>query len=141
MWKDYYRIGVEQIDEQHRQLFLYVEELLRAAKQDDETSRAACCSTMVFLKNYVVVHFNTEKLYQQSIGFEGRAQHHLLHQDFVRRLRELEFELIRSNYSAEVIRTLASALTSWLVYHVMIEDRKMAAATRPPADKQGKGKT
>lgn len=127
MWKEHYRIGEVQIDEQHKQLMMATEELLAAIKDPGQDTKQQCMQTVNYLKDYTVVHFNTEEMFQAKIGFSDRVRHKQLHDDFIVRLRELDFALIRSDYAAKEVENLARMLTSWWIYHIMKEDRKMLA--------------
>ena len=59
MWKDKYRIGVELIDRQHQELFNRVSNFLQAVEGEGtwEEKLEQVTSTMEFMQNYVVEHF------------------------------------------------------------------------------------
>lgn len=65
MWKDKYRLGVAQIDQQHRALFDMTEELVRAVKQG--AAAADYEKALGFLQAYVVEHFRDEEAYMASL--------------------------------------------------------------------------
>lgn len=126
MWKDSYLIGVDQIDQQHKQLVLTLQDLLDCLHcEDDDEARTRCKQTMAFMKSYAVVHFSAEEMYQETIGYPDRAAHKKLHDDFAVQLREYEFELMRENYSREATRRLSEILTRWWIWHIVKEDHKM----------------
>lgn len=127
MWKDAYKIGVQQIDQQHKQLVETLARLLAALKAEEPARTAACKSAMDFIKNYSVVHFGTEEMYQSEIGFPEKDAHKKLHDGFVESMREYEFELMRSGYAHAVMQRFADELVRWWIYHITREDKKMAA--------------
>ncbi len=127
MWSAEYMIGNSQIDSQHKQLVLTLDGLLKALKEPPQAyQKQVFEQTVKFVKNYAVVHFNTEEMYQAEIGFTEAEAHRQMHKDFVEKVHEKELELIRSDYETAVVRQLAEFLTQWLIYHIMKEDKKMA---------------
>lgn len=125
MWKPSYAIGVDQLDQQHKQLVLTLEDLLDCLHNENSNVEKVCKQTMDFTKNFVVVHFSAEEMYQQSIGYPGREAHKKMHDEFAEKLRDLEFDLMRANYNREAAQNLAETLTRWWVWHIVKEDRKM----------------
>lgn len=137
MWKDHYKIGVQQIDEQHKQLFGIAQDLLEAIKTPGPAQERAARQAIGFLKSYITVHFSTEEMYQQKIGYAGYSRHCGLHRAFEETVHELELELIRDRYGPAASQKLAGTLTAWLVYHVMREDRDFAPR-QPPRQEAGR---
>ena len=70
LWKEEYRIGVDMIDEQHRQLFDKIEHLLEIAKGGSwESNRRECMEIIDFLVRYTIIHFETEEKFQKEKGY------------------------------------------------------------------------
>ncbi len=127
MWKADYKVGNTQIDSQHKQLVLTLEDLLcELNKPPEESQKKGYEETVKFLKNYVVVHFNTEEMYQASIGFTGMEEHRKMHKAFIDTIREMEIDLIRTDYDRDKVKKLADYLMHWLLNHILKEDKKMA---------------
>ncbi len=127
MWNADYKIGNTQIDSQHKQLVMTLEDLLRALKAPPTGSEKRMFEeTVKFLKNYVVVHFNTEEMYQASIGYTDMEAHRKMHKAFMDRMREMEIDLIRTDYDKAQVQKLADYLMHWLIDHILKEDKKMA---------------
>ncbi len=124
-WKEQYRLGVEPLDTQHKQLVKTTEALLRAAKTDCPEAKEECKRAVEFCKNYTVVHFQAEEMYQQRIAFADAERHKALHQELIETLRELEFELIRTDYDLKVVQRMGRMMTRWWMFHIMQEDKKM----------------
>ncbi len=127
MWEKRYQIGIVQIDQQHKQLFGAVENLLKALNTAP-WDKAQAKKAVDYLKSFIVIHFGTEEIIQQEMGFAEAEIHREMHRKLIDRLHQLELDLIRSSYDIIPARRLANTLASWLMYHVIREDRKMAAA-------------
>lgn len=122
LWRDNYKIGVSQLDQQHKLLITTTEDLLKALNKND---RKYYKQAMDFLKDYVVVHFSAEEMYMEKVGYKGLAKHKKLHAEFAEELHQQELTLIRSHYAKADARELADMLTRWLIYHIMREDKKI----------------
>lgn len=124
-WKDDYKIGVEIIDNAHKQLFSIVSRILRNFTDADfERNKMTCIEAIKYLKNYTIQHFAEEEEYQRSIGYSGYVNHKKVHdnmRDVV--VPALEREITQSRYSRESMEHFVGACAGWLAAHVLIEDQ------------------
>lgn len=132
LWKKHYKLGVPQLDSQHRQLLGTTEDLLRAAAQSGPQQCAQCKKAVAFLKDYTVVHFQAEEQYMEKIGYPGLEAHRALHREFADNLHQTELELMRQGYCGEAVEKLAQYMTRWWMFHIMREDKKIVANREEP---------
>lgn len=109
-WRDGFRIGVDQIDAEHRHLFVLVKALNLSNVQD----------TLGELLDYVVTHFTHEQALMESSGFPDFHQHLALHESFSSQVAE--FLSSGSEWSDERIQELRRFLNKWLVGHILTHD-------------------
>jgi hemerythrin-like metal-binding protein len=140
MWKESYRIGVITIDEQHKGLFAKTEELLNEVK-DGVAGCAAhkqkCISTILFLKDYAVKHFDDEEAYQKLVGCAGFEAHKKMHEKFVTAVLDHEKRMVESDFSEKEIRAFTGMLVAWLLYHVADTDQKIGKEVKKPETLHG----
>lgn len=127
MWRKHYKIGEAQIDEQHKQLLLTMEDLLKVLKNDADSQKDEFKRIFKFLKDYTKIHFQAEEMLQQKVGYAGYDRHKAIHSKFTADLRELELELMRLDYDPQTMQRLANMMTQWWMYHIMKEDKKILA--------------
>lgn len=124
-WKDDYKIGVEIIDNAHKQLFSIVSRILKNFTDANfEKNKMTCIEAIKYLKNYTIQHFAEEEEYQRSIGYSGYVNHKKVHdnmRDVV--VPALEREITQSCYSRESMEHFVGACAGWLAAHVLIEDQ------------------
>lgn len=130
MWKERYQIGESQIDQQHKQMIKTVEDLLQATHEGPEKAKQTCIYTVSFLKDYARVHFGAEEMLQKKIGYPDQEAHKKMHDDFVMWLREKDFTMIRGDWNMDLIKEFGQELTTWIVFHIMREDKKMEPYVR-----------
>lgn len=125
-WKDAYRLGIEQIDRQHEELFRIanrIQDIVIAG--DSERTRRACEEAVKYLKNYTLQHFQDEEIYQTSVGYEGYIRHKALHEEFRQTVLMQEQFMQAADFSTESVTRFLGILSTWLVNHILREDQKI----------------
>lgn len=128
IWKNKYELGVELIDEQHKELFQRVDSFvlaLRAGESWDQKIRNIN-DTLEFMKMYVVEHFQAEEEYQALIGYPGMEEHKKIHKDMVSYVTLISDEYERLGFDERLMQQFGGKLLAWLIHHVATEDQKIA---------------
>ncbi|SHE69524.1 bacteriohemerythrin [Desulforamulus putei] len=127
MWKEKYRIGVELIDEQHKELFRRVTEFIKTVQSQEswEKKLVHVQETLEFMKDYVVIHFADEETYQAEIAYPEREKHQATHEQFKAEIEKYVAKLNDDGYNEETVKELGGRLLAWLVYHVAGDDQKI----------------
>lgn len=133
MWKDTYCLGVAQIDNQHKELFQLVENLIETMDADP-CPRVQLSSAVDFLKKYVHNHFRDEETYQEFIHYPHIEEHKKQHRLFGKTVIEYEKKFQETCYDVNVIKSFTGVLIAWLIYHVMNEDLKIAKGELAQSD-------
>ncbi|MFA9380433.1 MAG: bacteriohemerythrin [Acetanaerobacterium sp.] len=128
VWKEKYKLGVPQIDEQHRELFRRVTVFLETVRSPLAWREKAqkVNETLDFMKGYVVTHFRDEEEYQRLIGYPERDGHAQIHRDMVAYVVEIARQYEQESYNEQLIQQFAGRLLAWLINHVAVEDQKIA---------------
>lgn len=125
LWKEEYKVGIDKIDEQHRQLFDKIEQLLEIAKSGNRNSNQQKCMEIIdFLMDYTVFHFDTEESLQRDRKYVSYAQHIKIHTDFKNTVHAYK-ELLSNDFSAKTLKSFIGTMLAWLVNHVCVCDRKI----------------
>ena len=125
LWKEEYKVGIDKIDEQHRQLFDKIEQLLEIAKSGDKRSNQQKCMEIIdFLVDYTVFHFNTEEALQRDRKYVSYAQHVKIHTEFKNTVQAYK-ELLGKDFTAKTLKSFIGTMLAWLVNHVCVCDRKI----------------
>ncbi|MGI6566498.1 MAG: bacteriohemerythrin [Limnochordia bacterium] len=132
MWKDKYKIGVELIDGQHRELFGRVSSFLQAVQGegDWEVKLEQVKSTLQFMQNYVVEHFEAEEAFQRQIGFPEYEKHKQVHDEFKSTVNDYAETFVKEGYTQELVQELGAKLMTWLIMHVAAADQRIGAFVR-----------
>lgn len=113
-------LGVEEIDEQHRNLVYLVNRLSDALKRDDSSE-----SVMEVLDELLVAtthHFDTESRYMTNYHYPGQNQHETEHSLLVN-----EAKRFKEQFSQGRELLVLQSLKDWLLGHINYSDKKLAA--------------
>ena len=124
-WKDKYKTGIELVDEQHKELFrlfnktykLYYNEFL-IDKYDQ------IISAVEELKEYTKYHFKAEEEYMVSIRYNKFFEHKLNHDDFIRKIEAIDYNIIDNNQQSQLLEIL-KYVSNWIIDHVVTVDKEI----------------
>lgn len=129
-WNDRYKLGIDFIDKEHKQLFSTMNKLMRI-NEDEEKSEWVCREGVKFLKNHSFEHFKHEEAYMLSINYKDYEVHKRLHDDFREKtLPALEQEMEEMQYSPESVRHFLAVCIGWVISHTLTEDMAILGKTR-----------
>lgn len=122
--KPEYYIGIDMIDEEHKQLFQYADEayeLLHDEFIPDKYDRID--AILEKLRDYTVKHFADEEQYMESINYKKIFTQKIQHQEFIQKLDEfMEQHNDEVEDQDEQITGILKYLTEWLVNHILYVD-------------------
>ena len=114
--KPEYYIGIDMIDEEHKQLFLYADEayeLLHDEYTPDKYDRIDII--LEKLRDYTVKHFADEEQYMESINYKKLFTQKIQHQEFIHKIDEfMEHHNDEVEDQDEQIMGILTYLTEWL---------------------------
>ena len=125
-WEEKYSVGIQYIDNQHKELFGYLNKLLEAMKQGQASD--VITPIILELEKYAVLHFQKEEYFFQRFNFQGTAEHMREHQNFKEKVASLKSEL----KSGEITLTieLLYFLKDWIDHHILIVDKQYSECFR-----------
>ena len=116
-------IGIESIDNQHKELFNRIDKLLTSI--DDGKSNDEVIKTLDFLEEYVVKHFNEEEEIQNKINYPLLNIQHIQHEEFKSSLKEFRSIFETEGTSTLLAINLQSKLVDWFKDHIMNLDKDL----------------
>lgn len=127
VWKQRYELGVQLIDDQHRELFQRVEAFMNVLRSpvDWQQKVDLVNATLEFMKGYVVTHFQDEEAYQKEIGYPEYDNHSRVHSDMVQYVLKVSQEYEMKGYDERLMQQFGGKLLAWLINHVAAEDMRI----------------
>ncbi len=120
-WSDSLSIGVEAVDNQHKELIKRANGFFEVMKTGGGKDQVL--QVLDFLSGYVVKHFRDEEMIQIRYRYPGYEAHRKMHQDFVEDVKRLRAELEQNGVTVASSSMVALTLSNWLVTHITMQDR------------------
>ena len=109
-WREGFKIGLAQVDQEHRHLFTLVRAL----------NLASVDQTVEELLDYVVIHFSNEQGLMEKSGYPAFDQHLKMHEEFAAQVAD--FLGNGDTWTEDRVQELRRFLNKWLIGHIMTHD-------------------
>ena len=128
IWRDSLKIGVEEIDIQHKELFdrfnLFLDVILTDKEIDEKSIEVK--KIFKFLGEYVIKHFEDEEKIQQEVSYPDYIKHFKIHRKFKEEIFEFQEKFEKGGYDETLFQRLSGKIAAWLVNHIAMEDQKLS---------------
>ncbi len=121
-WTQTLSVGVEEIDDQHRELFRRAARLLEGIHEGQPEELGQLVD---FLYEYAVEHFGAEEDQMRRTRYPGYARHKAEHDRFISDLLQLAREHERQGAGAFMALKVSHWLGEWLRNHVSGTDAEL----------------
>ena len=122
-WDDSLATGIYEIDQQHKNIFAKVDEILAL---DTSMDFEAIKEKFGFLISYVTEHFSKEEAVMINSYYDGFKEHREKHTYLVNQIYELNLEFKKNIITEEALDSIKLLIVEWLVKHIDEDDRAMA---------------
>ena len=117
VWTDQLSIGIDVIDQQHRRIVEYINQLDDARSSGH--SREEIGNLINALADYTISHFGFEESLQEEANYPFSRSHKKVHELFTARVSEFQ---ARFEKGEDVGKGLNSPLVTWLFNHIKRDD-------------------
>ena len=137
-WSNSYSMGIKTIDDQHKGLLDFVNDLFNHATGIELDENAYFKEVIQQAVQYVKDHFQTEEKLMIATKFSGYPEHKKAHDEFtltvVKSVRDFEAG------KRLVLEKFAYFLKDWILTHIAVMDMQYAAYFRKIATRKADGK-
>jgi hemerythrin len=131
-------MGIKIIDDQHKGLLDFVNDLFNHSTGNEKEERAYFKEVIQQAVKYIKEHFNTEEKLMTATKFPGYAEHKKIHDEFtltvVNSVKDFE------SGKRLVLEKFAYFLKDWVLTHVAVMDMQYAVYFRKIAVRNEDGK-
>lgn len=115
-WTKDLNTGIEVLDNQHRRIVDYINQLGAAIKGSDRALVGAVLNELV---DYTISHFAFEESLQEEAGYQYAKPHKAVHEVFIKRVAKFQE---KHDAGEDVAPQLHAMLSTWLVHHIKRDD-------------------
>lgn len=130
-WTQDLATGVGWQDEQHKELFVRLDNLLEAAKQGKSKDEVG--KIVKFLEEYVGTHFGTEERHMNMFAYPDTSSHKQEHMAFVKEFTQLKKDFEKEGASSSIAIQVQRRVTDWLKNHIAKTDKSLGAFLKAKA--------
>jgi hemerythrin len=123
-WNDRYLVGIQLIDDQHRELLRLIDNFYLGCSKDDETAKTTFKLTVHGLISYIKYHFATEEQLLERIKYPDISAHKRQHAEFTRDILERIDNFERGKTFSP--RCFIRYVRDWILTHMALIDKKYA---------------
>ncbi|MCL2225434.1 MAG: hemerythrin family protein [Defluviitaleaceae bacterium] len=133
LWDEKFATGNETVDNDHKEIFSLVEEVLRSSAIDNKEKNETAIN---FLATYAVGHFEREENLMAESDYPNTAAHTKEHRDFMAVAMKLKADFDNGGYALgeldlhpetlHLSKVIYGTVINWLTEHVMGSDRNLA---------------
>lgn len=123
-WLPEYNTGIDVIDDQHKRILDYINELQQV---DIISDRAQIKEILDNIIDYTQSHFTFEESLQEEANYKYRVPHKRVHDLFIKRI-----EGYRQNFDEgkSIENELSEVLAKWLINHIQHDDADYVGAVK-----------
>ncbi len=123
-WTDDLNTNISEIDDQHKELFRRVNDLLEACGKGK--GRSEVSRILAFFQDYTMSHFGSEEQAMKKSAYPHFESHRTEHLDFVDQIVELKQKMMQEGAGVNVILLTIRTSVIWLMAHIRRSDRRVA---------------
>lgn len=122
-WSHQYSIGIPSIDNQHKKLVGYINQLHVATAQGEASNVLA--DIFQGLQLYTQEHFAYEEQLFSEHNYPSLEEHKQKHKRLIKRVQQFQLDF-EHDVSGAISLELMQFLTHWLTHHILESDREYA---------------
>ena len=119
-WADNLSVGVDTIDNQHKELINRVNQFFAALRS--QSGKEETLKVLAFLSSYVVNHFRDEEAIQVRYNYPKHQEHRKLHKDFLETVKTMAADIEKNGVTSAGSTMIAMTVSNWLVNHISRQD-------------------
>lgn len=125
VWRERMSVGIARIDEDHKAMVGYLNQLEMALSDPDYDERRVA-RILLYLVEYTKAHFDREEKLMLAIDFPDFDEHKKQHDKARRNLRDIGIRFMKTPTMEEGCR-IQEFVADWLIRHIIMEDTRIAA--------------
>lgn len=124
-WTNDLATGVPEIDNQHKELFQKINNLLDACNHGK--GKAKVIKVISFLEDYVITHFSEEEKYMAKYDYPDGLSHKKQHSEFMENFFRIKQQFEAEGPGVHIVLMTNHLIVEWLKNHIRKVDRALGS--------------
>ena len=124
-WRQDLSVGFQEIDDQHKELFRKINDLLESIGQGRGIQEVK--NMIKFLEDYTATHFSSEEKLMLKHNYNGYPAQKTEHNKFIKVLDELKKKIGTSDVLLSSLLTVQKVTVDWLINHISKMDKTLGS--------------
>jgi hemerythrin len=130
-WSEKYKIGIPEVDDQHKRLFEAINELgdFLGNEKREENQKWTIQSFMVEILSYIDKHFRDEEWLMEQNQVPWLEEHRKIHQGLATNIIDFKDKVLAISHGDEqlhMMEQIHKVMGNWIIQHIMEEDNRFA---------------
>lgn len=121
-WSDLLSVGIDAMDDEHKELFRRINDLLKGLLGQGEDYDLAALAGRI--NEYVEYHFRDEEKLLAKYGYPELEAHKKLHAIYENEFAAIEKKLRAGEFDANLLIRIQDKIVNWLLDHIAQVDKK-----------------
>lgn len=123
-WRSEYNTGIEVIDDQHKRILDYINEIEDVRSTHDQARIKEVLDNII---DYTQSHFTFEESLQEEAEYKYRVPHKRVHDLFIKKIENYRDRFLMGQAIEEELHQI---LTKWLINHIQHDDADYVGAVK-----------
>lgn len=123
-WRENLSLGVEYIDDQHKEMFKHIHALYNACAEGK--CKSEIITLIGFLQKYIIQHFADEEELQKKYNYPDYVAHKKDHELLANKVIDFAEQMKTENDVSKILIELNQLVIEWVKKHIFIADRNLA---------------
>ncbi|WP_343598167.1 bacteriohemerythrin [Acinetobacter sp.] len=123
-WRSEYNTGIEVIDDQHKRILDYINEIEDVRSTHDQVKIKEVLDNII---DYTQSHFTFEESLQEEAEYKYRVPHKRVHDLFIKKIENYRDRFLMGQAIEEELHQI---LTKWLINHIQHDDADYVGAVK-----------
>lgn len=124
-WTSDLATSVDEIDNQHKELFRRINNLLDACNLG--RGKAEVQNVIAFLEDYVISHFAEEEKFMEKYSYPDAGVHRAQHKEFMKNFSDLKRQFETDGPGVHIVISTNQIVVDWLRTHILKLDKALGA--------------
>jgi hemerythrin len=127
IWTDELKVGIKEIDNQHKAFFDFINQLLEECNTNDNIDNSKIKHHISNIRTFAVKHFHAEERLMKEFKYPHYLEHHQKHKEILDKLMLYKLKAANGEANKNDIIKFSYFLVEWFTGQTLNDDMRFTA--------------